>query len=46
MHECRVFKFFLFQGLTPIDLAESDMEKYLEELKKKQMEKPKINVCN
>lgn len=33
------------QGLTPIDLADSDMEKYLEELKKKQMEKPKINVC-
>jgi hypothetical protein len=31
--------------LTPIDLAEPDIEKYLEELKKKQMEKPKINVC-
>ena len=36
---------FPFQGLTPIDIAEPEIEKYLEELKKKQMEKPKINVC-
>ncbi|XP_046845850.1 protein phosphatase 1 regulatory subunit 12B-like isoform X1 [Xenia sp. Carnegie-2017] len=31
-------------GLTPIDIAEPEIEKYLEELKKKQMEKPKINA--
>lgn len=35
-----------FQGSTPIDLAEPDMVKMLEELKKRQNDKPKINAVS
>lgn len=34
------------QGSTPIDLAEPDMVKMLEELKKRQNDKPKINAVS
>ena len=37
---------FLLQGSTPIDMAEPDMVKMLEELKKRQNNKPKINAVS
>ena len=38
--------FFVLKGSTPIDLAEPDMGRMLEELKKRQNDKPKINAVS